>query len=341
MEQLTFFENQLRPDMAFAELAELYFTHYAEQNLKAITRTNYRYMTDRFLLPSFGTHPLSSFNNLMLTQWFAQLPVSPAYCKNIYTVLRSMFTLAIHHGFIPTHPCDYVVLPRIPVSAEERCPRLTAAQAKKLFDMTEDFSWFTSVVRFLLLTGVRSGEAFGLRWEDVDFEHQVIHVRRNLAKVQGQYILDTPKTKNSIRQIAMSSETILLLLIQRREQTRWMLHAGVDLESKAGSAHFTGSPAFPHPEMVFTTPKGNFIDHNYTERKFKQFVAGTSFSDVTLHSLRHANATLMLAAGVDLKVVSTLLGHSSIATTANLYTEVLDSTKAEAARKLLEQLDRE
>ena len=139
----------------------------------------------------------------------------------------------------------------------------------------------------------------------------------------------------------MSSETILLLLIQRREQTRWMLHAGVDLESKAGSAHFTGSPAFPHPEMVFTTPKGNFIDHNYTERKFKQFVAGTSFSDITLHSLRHANATLMLAAGVDLKVVSTLLGHSSIATTANLYTEVLDSTKAEAARKLLEQLERE
>ena len=325
MEQLSFFEDQLRPTMAFAELTELYFTHYAEQNLKANTRTNYRYITDRFLLPSFGALPLSSFNNLMLTRWFSQLPVSPSYCKNIYTVLRSMFTLAIHHGFIPTHPCDYVVLPRIPVSAEERCPRLTAGQAKELFDMTEDFSWFTSVVRFLLLTGVRSGEAFGLRWEDVDFERQTIYIRRNLA----------------IRQIAMSSETILLLLIQRREQTRWMLHAGVDLESKAGSAHFTGSPAFPHPEMVFTTPKGNFIDHNYTERKFKQFVAGTSFSDVTLHSLRHANATLMLAAGVDLKVVSTLLGHSSIATTANLYTEVLDSTKAEAARMLLEQLDRE
>ena len=349
MEQLTLFTEEYGyqpdprhfPNMLFSELTELYFTHYAEQNLKANTRTNYRYMTDRFLLPSFGALPLSSFNNLMLTQWFAQLPVSPAYCKNIYTVLRSMFTLAIHHGFIPTHPCDYVVLPRIPVSAEERCPRLTAAQAKKLFDMTEEFSWFTSVVRFLLLTGVRSGEAFGLRWEDVDFERQTIYIRRNLAKVQGQYILDTPKTKNSIRQIAMSSETILLLLIQRREQTRWMLHAGVDLESKAGSAHFTGSPAFPHPEMVFTTPKGNFIDHNYAERKFKQFVAGTSFSDITLHSLRHANATLMLAAGVDLKVVSTLLGHSSIATTANLYTEVLDSTKAEAARKLLEQLDRE
>ena len=106
----------------------------------------------------------------------------------------------------------------------------------------------------------------------------------------------------------------------------------------ATSSRGTRSAAFPHPEMVFTTPKGNFIDHNYTARKFKQFVAGTSFSAITLHSLRHANATLMLAAGVDLKVVSALLGHSSIATTANLYTEVLDSTKAEAAMKVLQQL---
>ena len=129
MEQLSFFEDQSRPNMPFADLAELYFTHYAEQNLKASTRANYRYIADRFLLPAFGAIPLSAFNNLMLTRWFADLPVSPSYCKNIYTALRSMFTLAIHHGFIPTHPCDYVVLPRRPVDAEERSPRLTEAKS--------------------------------------------------------------------------------------------------------------------------------------------------------------------------------------------------------------------
>ena len=332
MEQLTLFTEEYgyspdprhAPDMPFADLAELYFTHYAEQNLKASTRANYRYMADRFLLPAFGALSLSAFNNLMLTRWFAELPVSPAYCKNIFTVLRSMFTVALHHGFIPTHPCDYVVLPRRPVDAEERSPRLTEAQAKELFDMTEEFSWFTSVVRFLLLTGARSGEAFGLRWQDVDFDHHVLHIRRNLVNVKGQHWLDTPKTKGSIRQIYMAPEIEKLLRRQKREQEIWMVH----------------NTSFPHPEMVFTTPKGHFIDHNYTERKFKQFVAGTTFSNITLHSLRHANATLMLAAGVDLKVVSALLGHSSIATTANLYTEVLDSTKAEAASKLMKKLEK-
>ena len=205
---------------------------------------------------------------------------------------------------------------RVCGKAPMRLRRVTEEDAQELFRMTEKFTWFNSVVRFLLLTGVRSGEAFGLRWVDVDFEKHFIHIRRNLTNVKSQHWLDTPKTKNSIRQIYMSEEVEALLRRQQQGQKYW-------IENIGGLEHF------PHPEMVFTTPKGHFIDHNYTERKFKQFIADTSFSDITLHSLRHANATLMLAAGVDLKVVSALLGHSSISTTANLYTEVLDSTKAQ------------
>lgn len=91
---------------------------------------------------------------------------------------------------------------------------------------------------------------------------------------------------------------------------------------------------FPHPEMVFTTKTGKYMDHTYVERTFKAMIKDTDFPDITLHSLRHAYATFMLAQGVDLKVVSSLLGHSSISTTANLYTDVLDRSRAEAAEKL-------
>ena len=326
MEQLSFFTSDCRSDMTFVELSEWYFTHYAEHSLKVSTRTNYRYITERFLLPSFGAMYLIEFNNTMLTRWFATLPVSPAYCRNIFVALRSMFTVAVRSGFLEKHPCDYVVLPRAPVCAEERRPRLTEEDARELYRMTEDFSWFNSVIRFLLLTGVRSGEAFGLRWEDVDFEHHFLSIRRNLTNVASRHWLDTPKTKNSIRQLYMSEEVEALLLLQREHQTVWIRSAG-------------GPEYFPHAEMVFTTPRGNYVDHNYTERKFKQFVANTNFPDITLHALRHANATLMLASGVDLKVVSTLLGHSSISTTANLYTEVLDRSKAEAAANVMLKLN--
>lgn len=314
------------PTMTLRELSEWYFTYYAPNNLKEVTAFHYRYMADRFLLPELGDLPLTAFNNMQLTEHFGRLPVTPTYARCIFIVLRSMFTVAMQNGLLDRHPCDHVILPRKPVDLSEQKPHLTELQARQLFQMTEEYSWFTSVVRFLLLTGMRSGEAFGLQWEDVDFEAEVIHVRHNLANVASKHWLSSPKTRNSVRQIFMSSEVKRLLLRQRREQR---LQRELFLSE--------GRP-FPHPEMVFTSARGGYVDHNYTERKFKAFIAETTFSDITLHSLRHANATFMLAGGVDLKVVSAMLGHSSIAITANIYTDVLDRAKVTAAQVVAEQL---
>lgn len=314
------------PSMTFSELSQWYFAYYAPNTLKDVTSYNYWYIADRFLLPALGELPLTAFNNMQLTEFFGGLPVTPTYCRSIFTVLRSMFSVALRNGLIDHHPCDHVILPRKPIAAEEQRPHLTEAQARELYLMTEEWSWFTAVVRFLLLTGVRSGEAFGLRWEYIDFDNEVVHIRQNLANVASHHWLSTPKTRNSIRQLAMSYELKRLLLRQRHEQ-----------RSRLRAAQASHKP-YPHPEMVFTSARGGYVDHNYTERKFKEFISDTSFSDITLHSLRHANATFMLAGGVDLKVVSAMLGHSSIATTANIYTDVLDRAKLAAAQVVAEQL---
>ena len=88
---------------------------------------------------------------------------------------------------------------------------------------------------------------------------------------------------------------------------------------------------FTHPKMVFTSTLGNYRDRSALNTSFKRFLKGSGFEFLTLHQLRHCNATLLLNSGVDLKVVSEHLGHCDIGVTANVYADVLKSTKMKVA----------
>ena len=89
--------------------------------------------------------------------------------------------------------------------------------------------------------------------------------------------------------------------------------------------------SFAHPEMVFSSANGNYRDRSALRTSFKRFLKGTEFEFLTLHQLRHCNATLLLNSGVDRKIVSEHLGHCDIGVTANIYADVLKSTKAKVA----------
>ena len=89
--------------------------------------------------------------------------------------------------------------------------------------------------------------------------------------------------------------------------------------------------SYKYPNMVFTSTTGDYKDRSRLNLQFKRFIKDTSFSNISLHKLRHANATLLINAGVDLKLVSENLGHSDVSVTANIYSEVLESSKKKMA----------
>ena len=89
--------------------------------------------------------------------------------------------------------------------------------------------------------------------------------------------------------------------------------------------------SFAHPEMVFTSALGNYRDRSALNTSFKRFLKGSGFEFLTLNQLRHCNATLLLNSGIDLKIVSEHLGHSGVEVTANVYADVLKSTKVKVA----------
>ena len=321
------FENKcqgsldLNENMKFEDLVEWYFENYAPNRLKPCTIYTYKGQVDKHLLPVFGNKKLKEFSSGMLTRFFNELSLNPSTCKKLYTILESIFTRAVEQGFIKETPCRNVILPK-----QDKVKRqsLTSEQAKELLKMVEPYSQLNTIIKVLLFTGMRSGEALGLQWQDIDFDRHLIHVVHSLADVGGKHFLQEPKTKTSVRYIGMSQALETILIEHRAEQENVKAIVG---------------ESYQYPDMVFTSATGNYLDRASLLTQFKRLIKDTDFSWASLHTLRHANATLLINNGVDLKIVSEHLGHSGVSVTADTYSDVLADTKKKVADLIALELE--
>ena len=313
-------------NMRFRDLVEEYFKIYAPNKLKPITTYNYRKMIDYRFIPYFGNKKLKDINTAMLTDFFNNQTdtdkagniksLSPATVKRLYIIMQSLFSFATSQRYLKESPCNGVILPQKDATADEKRRYVTEAELARFLPLFEEYSAFNTIIKLLLYTGLRSGEALGLQWNDIDFKNKLITVNHTLSDVGGKHFLTTPKTKNSKRTIAISQSVADLLQEHRRHQWELQIILGSD---------------FSHPEMVFTSDRGNYKDRSCLNTSFRRFLKGTEFEFLTLHCLRHCNATLLLNSGVDIKIVSDHLGHSTIGTTANIYADVLEASKRKTA----------
>lgn len=318
------FERKIRgnvefaDNMKFSELCEQYFALYATNKLKRVTAYTYEGQVKIHLLPEFGNLRLKNFTPNRISNFFGKLKVKPQTCKRIFTILESIFSFAVHQGLILKSPCIGVILPKAKNNDDKKM--LNLSQVKILMKMltSEDVesSQFSVIIRTLILTGLRASECLALQWGDVDFENSVISVKHNLCYDGKKTWLDIPKTKKSRRVIAMSAELAELL---KNHYTRQQIIKN--------SVKYDFNPL----DMVFTSQTGDFKDRSGLLREFKRFIKETDFSFATLHMLRHANATLLLNSGVDIKLVSENLGHNNISTTADIYADVLLESKRKMA----------
>lgn len=306
----------LNKNMRFSELADWYFANYAMTQLKESSTYNYKSQYDNHLAPIIGNMKLKDITTPRITELMQSYDLNPNTVKKIYVVLQSIFTCGVEQGFIRDTPCKHVILPKRKKTMK---PTLDEKQTKEFLALLEVKKWdadLKAIIKVLLYTGMRSGECLGLSWSDIDFENRSISINHNLADIGGKHFLTTPKTESSIRVIGMSQALYDILKAHKEWQDKLIR----DLGTK-----------FAHPEMVFTSSLGNYKDRSCLNTSFKRFVKGTKFDFLTLHSLRHCNATLLLNSGVDIKIVSEHLGHSGIEVTANVYADVLKSSKIKVA----------
>lgn len=171
----------------------------------------------------------------------------------------------------------------------------------------------------LLASGMRPGEALGLKWEDIDFSNNRVHVRRTLSKSKDGWGFEETKTSRSRRSIPLPGSVVKDLREHKKEQ----------LEQKLKN------PQYKDHGLVFANANGEPPGYrNIINRHFKPILKANNLPDIRLYDLRHTCATLFLAAGENPKIVSERLGHSSIVLTLDTYSHVLPDMQEKAAAKL-------
>ncbi len=236
--------------------------------------------------------------------------------NHYHKFLSTLFRSAVKQGLIADNPCQRADPPR---PDEHEPVYLDEAQAMKMIEALEQEPMQYRIMIFLLLdSGMRRGELLGLEWKDIDFEKSTINICRNSVYLPGKGIFtETPKTQKSIRTIKLPEESMDMLRQYRAWQLRERLRLGD--QWKDCDRLFTKWNGIPmHPSTV----TGWFSDF----AKRADLPKG-----VSIHSLRHTNATLLIAAGTNIRTVSARLGHAQTSTTTDIYAHAIQSADAAAA----------
>ena len=230
-------------------------------------------------------------------------------------VLKAACSWAVENGLLGRNPVAGVRRPR---AASTVMRAWTVEEARQFLESTRDdrlaFAWSLFLTR-----GLRRGEAAGLRWEDVDLTGSVVRINRTRIVVDGKAIDSVPKTAAGRRSIPLDPSLVTILRAHKATQSREKLASGGAYDD--GGYLLADELGLPYyPDSLST----------WFDRKVKSL----GLPRIRLHDTRHTAASLMLASGVPVKVVSEMLGHSSAATTLAIYAHVMPGQAAEAGAAL-------
>jgi integrase len=321
-----------------AEYLTLWLESYARHNTRPSTYASYESYTRTHLVPAFGSIILTRLIPAHLQDLYsAKLHggrkdgkpggLSPRSVKYLHSIIREALQHAFEQGLVYRNVADAV---RPPKGTRPQVQVWNATEARTFLTLAHDAP-YAPLWLVLLTTGMRRGEALGLRWQDVDLTKGLIRVHQTLVDVKGTVSIGEPKTKSGRRTIELDS-LCLAALVEHRDRQVFVRKACGD--------------AWRNHDLVFTTAEGNWIHPRNVDREYYALLArierqrqaerpdDAPLPRITLHGLRHTCATLLLLHNVNPKVVSERLGHASISITLDTYSHVLPSMQKDAANAI-------
>ncbi|HSH62221.1 MAG TPA: site-specific integrase [Acidimicrobiales bacterium] len=298
--------------------------------LKATTFDSYRRTIELHVLPTLGNVTLTRLGPEDLDALYGRLlesgrrnnsgagaGLSPASVRYVHRILRKALGDAVRKGRLIRNPASLADPPKRS-TANVRQPEMhvwSASQLQTFLGSLVD-ERFSPAFVLAAHTGMRRGEVAGLRWADVDLAAKLIHIRQAATVVAYELRIDDVKTSNGRRTIDIDGDVVLALQAWRRKH--------------AEERHLLGG-AYDDYDLVFARPDGTPTHPELLSRTFERLVARSGLPTIRLHDLRHTHASLLLKAGVPIKVVSERLGHATPSFTLDVYSWVLPGMQAEAA----------
>ena len=274
----------------------------------------YTLLIENHLLPTFGDkYELEEIDVQNFVFQKLESRLSHKTIKDILIVLKMILKFGAKHKWLNYTPFDI----QFPTEREKHSIEvLSKVNQKKIMNYIQEHFTFRNLGVYICLSaGMRIGEICALTWEDIDTENGIISVNRTIQRIyviedglrKTELILDTPKTKNSIREIPISKDLLRILKPFKK---------------------------IVNPTFFVLTNDAKPTEPRTYRSYYKNLMKELNMPEMKFHGLRHSFATRCIESNCDYKTVSVLLGHSNISTTLNLYVH----PNMEQKKKAIEQM---
>lgn len=308
-----------KQSLTFGAWLDYWYQNHCKPGLRITTQKNYENGIYRHLIPALGQIPLDKLTTGNLQQYYTGLKehgrllraelygegLSDRTVRGIHAICRAALERAEGEGLISGNPALGCKLP--PKKGREQ-NTLTQEEIQRFLIQAKEEGCY-ELFLLALSTGMRRGEILALQWSGLNLSTGALRVERQVHRVRGELMVSSPKTKAGNRTVVLPAPVLHVLKTYReRTNSRWM---------------------FPSP-----VKEDSPMDPAAARKRLQTVLERAECSRIRFHDLRHTFATASPEHGMDVKTLSTIIGHVSSSTTLNIYTHVTDTMRQSAADKI-------
>ena len=309
--------------MKVEEYLKEWLETYQKPEVKKITYHEDTLRIKSHVIPFIGHKRMNALNAMDCQKVINSLAIDQGKTRTavmVFNLMKKAFRKAVDLGYLIKNPMDAVTKPKD--HAEQR-PFLTVEQAAIFLEYAKKDSYYP-VLAFLLLTGTRPEEAFGVKWTDIDFVNGTLAIVRSMQRTPGGgWEYGELKTTSSRRNLDLSPTLSEILRNHKRDQAKARLIFGTE---------------WINNDLVFTNQTGNPIDPSRVRKHLAKVLEAARLPKIRLYDLRHTHGSMLMSEGAAIKEISDRLGHANTSMTVNRYLHATPSRTKASVNRLDEAL---